>query len=165
MFVMATIYAGDMSAPVKIRDLSPTGALIEGVQIPPVKSKVSLRRGILHTEGEIIWSRGGRAGMKFDAAVTVSHWLPGGEALVEQERVDAIFHGTGQSELTAEPVTLLSHPVTAAEIKEVKAELETLADALAEDTDVLMRHSKQMQALDLAGQLLERLADATSRNG
>ena len=45
MFLMATIYAGGGSAPVKVRNLSLAGALIEGGRIPDVASEITLRRG------------------------------------------------------------------------------------------------------------------------
>ena len=44
MFVMATIYADTGSAPVKVRNLSSTGALIEGEVLPPLGATVRLRR-------------------------------------------------------------------------------------------------------------------------
>jgi hypothetical protein len=161
MFVMATIFAGNGSAPVKIRNLSPSGALIEGARLPPQAAEVSLRRGSLIASGKVVWCSNGRAGLQFESLISVAHWLPGGEALREQERVDAVFHG---AEGKNEPGSVSLQPqgsVTAAEILKTKAMLEVLADALADDADVLVRHGTQMQALDLAVQMLGKLAGQT----
>jgi hypothetical protein len=163
MFVMATIYAGGGSAPVKIRNLSTTGALIEGTRIPPQTAEISLRRGGLNVTGKVVWCSNGRAGLEFESPISVAHWLPGGEALVEQERIDAVFHGaTGQGEPASGPVELTQETVTVAEILKSKAMLEALADALADDADVLVRHGGQIQALDLAIQVLGKLAGVSA---
>lgn len=159
MFVVATIYAGDASAPVKIRNLSRTGALIEGARLPPVGTKISLRRGSLHAGGEVVWSGNGRAGIKLDAPASVAHWLPGGEALLQQEQVDAIFQeikASGASSLPARDP--LPSTVTAEEVGKVVALLGELAESLSDDADVVARHGVQMQALDLAAQMLGKLS-------
>jgi hypothetical protein len=161
MFVMATIYAGRGSAPVKIRNLSTSGALIEGARIPPQMTDVTLRRGGLTVDGKVVWCSNGRAGLEFESPISVAHWLPGGEALLEQERVDAVFHGAeAQSEPGPDSIEPRG-PVTSAEILKTKAMLEVLGDALADDADVLVRHGAQLQALDLAVQVLGRLAVLT----
>jgi hypothetical protein len=161
MFIMATIYAGSGCAPVKIRNLSTTGALIEGARIPPQMTKVSLRRGGLNVIGTVVWCSNGRAGLEFESPISVAHWLPGGEALLDQEQVDAVFHGAEGNNERGSGSVEPQESVTAADIMTTKAMLEVLADALADDTDLLVRHGAQMQALDLAVQMLGKLAAQT----
>ena len=161
MFVMATIYAGRGSAPVKIRNLSTSGALIEGARIPPQMTDVTLQRGGLTVDGKVVWCSNGRAGLEFESPISVAHWLPGGEALLEQERVDAVFHGAQAQREPGPDSSEPRGPVTSAEILKTKAMLEVLGDALADDADVLVRHGAQLQALDLAVQVLGRLAVLT----
>lgn len=157
MLLMATIYAGGGSAPVKVRNLSAGGALIEGVRIPDLASEITLRRGELAVDGTVVWSKSGRAGLKFKTAISVAYWLPGGETLRKQEMTDSVFHGpAGTSPLlqTEEPPQRL---VTLSEITEVHDMLSTLANVLAEDDNVLISYAVQLQSLDFTLQLLKKL--------
>ena len=47
LFVIGTLYFGRSSAPVRVRNLSATGALIEGTSLPHVGTEIILRRGDL----------------------------------------------------------------------------------------------------------------------
>jgi hypothetical protein len=154
MFVLATLYAGGASAPVKIRNLSPTGALIEGKRIPPPATKVSLRRGSLAVSGQVMWCGDGRAGLNFEAPAAVAHWLPGGEALIKQARVDAIFNGSGG--LAASDAA--PDATTPFEIVKVQRLLLSLAEALADDAQAVVRYAAELQALDVAAELLAQMA-------
>ena len=160
MFVMATMYAGSSSAPVKIRNLSETGALIEGAQIPAPSMEVRLSRGALNVTATVAWHLDGRAGLEFKSRISVAHWLPGGEALFKQERIAAAFHDAQErKDATAGLTTLPRSIVTIEQIQAVVTQLKALGNALADDADVLVRHGVQIQVIDLATQLLERLAN------
>lgn len=159
MFVMATIYTDGGSAPVKIRNLSATGALIEGDLVPSRAAAVSLRRGELIVTGKIVWCSNGRAGLQFETPISVVHWLPGGEVLLKKELVSAAFHcaktGIVPNSTAPEPPFEAATPE---EIIMAKDRLEVLADALADDADVLMRHGERLQSLDFAIQILGKLS-------
>jgi hypothetical protein len=159
MFVMATIYAESGSAPVKIRDLSTSGALIEGGVLPHPGSKIKLVRGSLTIGGEVAWRKGSKAGLRFDASASVAEWLPNRRTVAPQEMVDAMVQ-----EVKTGPVTALTaaeplpSPVSALELMRVKALIEALAEDLADDMGVVVRHGPKLQSLDLAAQLLGKLA-------
>jgi hypothetical protein len=55
---------------VKLRDLSASGAMIEGPRIPPVGTDILLQRGSLEVFGRIVWVRKMQAGIEFDAPLT-----------------------------------------------------------------------------------------------
>ena len=55
MFVLATIAAPTVSGPVKIRNMSVGGALIEGDALPRTGEHLRLRRGELTVCGRIVW--------------------------------------------------------------------------------------------------------------
>lgn len=87
LFVMGAIYSDSGSAPVRVRNVSPHGALIEGIEIPPAGSQVRLCRGSLSVANAIKWCEARRAGLQFESAVLVADWLPGGRAPAEPSAV------------------------------------------------------------------------------
>ena len=67
-FLMAaSIEADGVTVAVKLRNLSPEGALVEGDQLPAVGSSVIFRKKELNLAGRIAWVATGRAGIAFDA--------------------------------------------------------------------------------------------------
>lgn len=159
MFVMATLYATTGSAPVKVRNMSSLGALVEGPMMPAVDTVVALRRGSLSVAGRVAWREEGRCGLRFDCPTCVDEWLP---KKVPQSRVDQLVEQT-KSGLTGHAPGLLHEwspgprSVTDLELKNLRNALHALADDLAEDPVVLERHASKLQALDLAAQILARL--------
>ncbi len=162
MFVLATMAAASASGPIKIRNMSLGGALIEGGTLPPIGEHLSLRRGELAISGRIVWRQSGKAGLSFDHAVEVMDWLPAGSG--GQQRVDHAFHELKANSAPARPAS--SAPVEAApigrfDLLNLAQALDVLADSLAEDARIVAAHSAKLQALDAASQMLRRLADST----
>lgn len=67
VLMAASIEAGGVSVPVKLRNLSSEGALVEGVNLPAVDSVVIFRKNELNLPGKVAWVTGNRAGIAFDA--------------------------------------------------------------------------------------------------
>ena len=157
MFVLATMAAPNLSGPVKIRNMSLGGALIEGQALPHIGEHLRLRRGELFVSGRIVWRQEGRAGLQFDHDVAVVEWLPAGTG--GQQQVDRTFH-----ELKATPspppppAARAALPTGSLNVLEVAEALDALADDLAEDAGVVAAHASKLQALDMASQLLRRFA-------
>lgn len=159
VFVMATLYSESSSAPVKIRNLSPSGALIEGMLIPSKGTPLSLRRGSLNVAGAVAWTNNGRAGVEFEAPTSVGPWLPGGEKMLKQGRIEAIIHGAKEQLLPSARAALpRPGPITQTEIEKSRDMLQALADSLVDDMNVVLHHGDQLQSLDFAIQVLGRLA-------
>lgn len=163
LFVMATLYADTGSSPVKVRDLSSVGALIEGGVIPPVGTSVRLCRGSFSITGRMVWCRGGRGGLRFESSISVAEWLPGGRGTVAQQRVDEIVQetkaaGTVPSFSSGHRSDDQSGKLTAFELTRLRTAIESLADDLAADPQVVKRHMTKLQTLDLAAQALRKLA-------
>ena len=163
LFVMATLYVGSGSSPVKVRDLSSAGALIEGGAIPPPGTSVRLCRGSLNITGEIVWHSGGRAGLRLESSISVAEWLPGRQATAPQQRVDEIVQQVKASG-TAGSVSLQNVPefqsskLSALELTRLRVAIESLAEELAADPDIVKRHMAKLQTLDLAAQAFGKLA-------
>lgn len=162
LFVMATIYAETGSAPVKLRNMSSRGALIESGVIPPVGSQLRLCRGSLSAIAEVIWANNGQAGLRFDSTVFVADWLARSPTNTGQQRVDLIFQQAKDSALppTSAADTLVNEPrtVTSADLVQLRQAVESLANDLAGDPELLQRHMLKLQTLDLVAQALGRLA-------
>lgn len=160
LFVMATLYADSGSWPIKVRDMSSVGALIEGAVIPLPGTSVRVARGTLSAKGEIVWCRGLRAGLRFDARLSVSDWLPGGRTKPHQHRVDELLQEVREGLKAGAPPTqtLQSKDVSGKDLLELEAAIVSLAEDLAADADVVLRHVHKLQTLDLAAQTLRKLA-------
>jgi len=158
MFVLATMTAETVSGPVKIRNMSPDGALVEGAALPRLGEHLSLRRGELVATGRVIWRDGGRAGLRFDHSVDFAAWLPAGG---RQQQVDQAFHAikTGLSNIVPLPVGAVeTSSIGKSDLLDAAMAIDALADALAGDARVIASHSTRLQALDVASQMLRRCA-------
>jgi hypothetical protein len=58
--------AASCSGPVTIRDLSLSGALLDGPSLPPLGRLLILKRGPFEIAGRIAWRKGNRAGLRFE---------------------------------------------------------------------------------------------------
>lgn len=164
MFVIATMSAITASGPIKIRNLSRHGALIEGAALPGLREHLKLRRGPLSVTGQIVRLHGNKAGIRFDGPIDVAHWLP--SAHPGQLRVDDLFQWirdesvacTGRRDAARPTAGTATDP---AQLRQLALDLNSLADDLAGDASVVVRHGLRLQTLDVASQMLQRLAGET----
>lgn len=75
VFLTAVILAAGVTRPVRIRNISATGALLDGTGLPPEGSTVHLRRGSLSVNGEVAWQDRGYSGVRFNSDVVVKDWV------------------------------------------------------------------------------------------
>jgi hypothetical protein len=78
LFVVAQLIWAKGNSAVRVRNISPSGALIEGDRLPPAHTAVKLGRGELIAEGELVWQVAGKAGLAFVEPVQPGDWLPMG---------------------------------------------------------------------------------------
>lgn len=165
LFVVAALSSETASGPVRIRNISPHGALIEGPVLPPKGTSLRLSRGSLSVTGNIVWRRENRAGVRFDSAVIVADWLPNGRATTGQQKVDEIVHAYKSQKAPAGAVT---SPVSkrasegldvGASLLHIRSALTAAAEELASDPFVAARHVRALQTIDVATQELGRLGN------
>ena len=164
MFVLATMTAATFSGPIKIRNMSPGGALIEGNALPRIGEQVCLRRGDLAVAGRVVWREAGKAGLRFDDDVQVTTWLPAGSG--KQQQVDRAF-----DELKAAPSGPLRSAtsqiqrtrITARELLDLASALDALADDLAGDAAVVANQASKLQTLDIASQVLRKIGTSAAK--
>jgi hypothetical protein len=169
VMLAATISAGTVSAPVRIRNLSEVGAMIDGPALPVTGSRLMLNRMAMSIAATVIWNNGGRCGLSLGGAIVVDDWIAGAASTANtgQFRVDqiqaAVRSGSalpGETRAPAPSPDALP-PVerrVAGELARVKRMLDQVSEELTDDVDVLTRHERAMQSFDIAAMIVEELA-------
>jgi len=165
MFVAATLYHGEHSQPVRIRNMSTTGALVEGEHLPLPGLSLKLRRGSLQAHGQIAWRSGRKAGISFTAPVDVALWMSN-IGSYQQARIDREVAGlkslsTRRTIIPGFPGDTGLSKDPRGELELLKSELASLSAALAADSELVAKHP-EIQIFDIALQRLDRLLTASS---
>jgi hypothetical protein len=162
IFVAATLYASGGSTPVRIRNMSCNGALVEAAALPPSGTAMRLSRGPLSVAGEVRWVAGPKAGLHFSSGIAVADWLPNGNRGSGQQLIDELVH---HSRLGAVPTKAASPepppaPVfaTAGELRGFQQMLERAGEELAGDASIAVCHMMALQLIDGVAQALAKLA-------
>ena len=166
LFVIATLYGADGWAPVRIRNLSQGGALIEGAVLAAIGAEVQLSRGSLTVIGRVVWLEGNKAGVRFTGRIAVADWLPSGKPGSGQQLADELVH---QARLGALPTVATPTipppedrgPKIADELMRLCRLLEQAGEDLVADEALAERHPGPLQAIDMAAQALAKLATAS----
>lgn len=173
MFIAATMCWEQHRNPVKVRNMSITGALVESPVVPTTGSSVLLVRGSYSAAGRVVWADKNRCGLHLTASVNVRDWLAP-PSNTEQLRVDQIValvkagavpipteSFTGRSERPALPASLSNDQLTC-DLGLVSQLIEDLGDDLASEPETLMRHANKVQNLDIAMQMLAAICNEVS---
>lgn len=154
LFVAATLYADSGSTPAHIRNMSPSGVLIEAPVLPEPGSKIELRRGELQVTGRIAWRIDNRAGIKLDATVYVADWMAR-QGNSGQQRVDA-FLATVRAKPATASASASDTLSIEAELSQLRAELSELETVLIGDAIVIATHP-EIQTIDISLQRIDRI--------
>lgn len=177
LLLAATVEVGGRILPVRIRNLSETGAMLEGAGLPDAGMKLVVARGDLHVAAVVAWAAGARRGVRFDGPTPVHEWTGGAKprpidctGLRDQRRVDAIQAeartdaASGRELRAAEPPPAAPTAIPdldsklAHELGYVQRLLENLGDELIADLFLVQRHGQSLQSLDLVSQILGHVA-------
>jgi hypothetical protein len=176
LLLAATAEVNGRDVAVRIRNLSETGAMVEGAGLPEAGMKLILRRGDLQVSATIAWAAGGRRGVRFDGPTPVNEWTGGKPrpldctGLRDQRRVDSI-QAEARADIAMGSALRSASPAPAAptlspdldkrladELGYVQRLLEGLGDELIADLLLVQRHGKSLQSLDLVGQILGHIS-------
>ena len=166
LFLSATICFDNVSAAIRLRDLSASGARIEGATLPAIGAAAHISRGTLHASGTIVWRDGKGCGLRFDAPLPLDAWMPG-RASRDQLAVDAMIEAVRSGAAEVLPFRPTPLPDTfrdalpqrlAEELAYVSRLLESLGDDLCAEPLVVMRHAEKLQNLDISAQILGHVA-------
>ena len=167
MFVMAALVTGHTRETVKVRNMSASGALVEGPTLPHPGTPCLLNRGEIALEAEVVWMKFGKAGLRFARRADVAQWLPSGRRS-QSDVDDAVRQAKAAQAATvqahASPAPPPAAPLFATELSredvgQTAAAIEQLADQLAGDPEVVARYMTKLQSLDIAAQTLRKLAE------
>jgi hypothetical protein len=75
VMLAATIVTSGFSAEVRIRNLSRSGALVEGDAMPEAGATVEILRNLHSARAQVVWSKPNRCGVKFDEPVVIEEWV------------------------------------------------------------------------------------------
>ena len=147
--------------PVTLRDISSSGARLQGQVPTPVGSTLTLERGRLAAPAKLAWRTATSAGLKFDVPVTVEDWLL--DQAEGQDRVNRLIDRTraGAADSPAKlkpPSPIILRERLIEEIGFAERLFEALGDSLADDPHVVARFGKQLQSLELGCKILQNVA-------
>lgn len=166
LFLSASAEIDGRSFPVRIRNLSALGAMIESPGLPAPGNAVLVERTGLRVAGIVRWSRGQRAGVLFDRSIDVAAWSPSrivsrrNQADVDQA-IAAARAGLSpplSPERISVPQDSQLRRRIGDEMRAVSIMLENAGSALAGDPAVIDRHLERLQEFDIASQMLAELA-------
>lgn len=160
LFLTATLAVGGVGRAVRVRNLSASGALVEGAKLPATGVAAILQRGDVTADCAIVWQVGGRGGLHFTTPIELSDWVPGASA-DRQGSVDRPAAAAPMPDPSPdiEPGLLRR---TADELAFVSRRLDALGSDLTNDVHVVMRHATSLQELDISMQILGHLATMLS---
>lgn len=168
LFMAAEIETDGVKLPVRIRNLSESGAMVEGTTLPLAGATLTLRRLQVEIPGSVVWRTAGRCGIRFSEAAFVEEWVAGRQ-LVErtlghgQARIDVIQAAIrGGATLADDLVPATERTVDGGnldrrlseEVAYVRRLLDTVGDELSDDPILLQRHANTLQSFDMACQIL-----------
>lgn len=155
VFLTAALETAAGSAPVRIRNLSSVGALVDGASLPPLGAKVRLLRGRLRADGEIVWQDKANCGIRFDHAITVMEWVqrPGHSG---QQRVDGIVAAIRSSDPVPRELQHLS--VADESLAAISKALDEICERLARTPNMSIEMGEELLRLDAIGQSLRKIA-------
>jgi hypothetical protein len=130
VFLGATLYTEARSFPVRIRNLSAGGALLDGVDLPREGSFISLRRGHLAADGQVAWQTDDLRGVHFNSAIDVKEWVKP-RVHAGQQRVDMTVAAVRKAKRQALPGRLTGPSPHFDTMGSIIAALEQICERLA----------------------------------
>ena len=140
--------------PVKIRNMSRFGAMVETSATVSTNSSIVLKRGAMHVAGEVRWRREGLLGVRFFEPTVVEEWLgvPIREAIAS---VDSIPTLPASAEDLSD--NILTKRI-AEELGYIERLIAAVAGFLGEDPILRIRHCTRIQELSMAAEMMEQLS-------
>ena len=157
VFLAAAIASAGRTLPVRLRNISVQGALIEGDSLPANGAAVRLSRGHLEARGEIAWQNGDYRGLRFDSPVEVQAWVKkvghAGQHEVD-EKLAVLRDRRRGCQSALESVDRASVD----KLSEISVDLDRLCEQLAASSRLPVEVGEQLIRLDTIAQRLRNFA-------
>ena len=153
VFLSAVLDCGTVSGPVRVRNISATGALLEARDLPREGTRIRLRRGELHVAGDVAWSKEGSCGIRFRHPVDIFQWIKKVEH-AGQRRVDDVVARLRAGESLSDDSVFLAEPSALPELEQIAQELTQLSQDLASAPGLAAEMAEELIRLDTLAQRL-----------
>ena len=153
VFLTATLDSGARSYPVRIRNISREGALLEGDELPPPGCSIRLRRGHMQARGEVAWEAGQARGVRFADQVDVPQWIRrpehDGQRMVDEAIAD----------YRSARFPKIDSPKVKDTIELICSDLDGVCERLAAEPELISQLAEEIMTLDTIVQRLRVLAN------
>jgi len=157
VFLAATLVVAGASMPVRVRNISARGALIDGGKLPPEGTAIELRRGSLAATGAIAWHVSGQCGVRFDADIDVAGWT----RRIGHSGQQAVDDMVARVQRPAAPGAAAPPPAARADsLASISADLAATCERLAARPDVVTACAEELLELDAIAQRLRNVLSA-----
>jgi hypothetical protein len=151
VFLSASLVFGAVPVPVRVRNMSRTGALLDGGSLPPVGTPIRLVRGELNAEGAVAWQDGAHAGIRFKGEIDVAAWVKKvGHS--GQQCVDHAIAALRRNEALSPNLE-----AEAPSLRQISDDLQALCERLSASPTMLVEFGEELVKLDTLAQTLGQL--------
>lgn len=141
-----------------LRNVSTSGAMMEGRRLPSTGDEIRLVRGDIRIGARVVWRQERRCGVHFHGRVAVAEMMRRVVSANHQARIDQLQQSLRAGLVVPEPAERRAvQRDAAADFGYACRLVETLGDDLTADAYILSRYGTSLQKLDELMQLLKRL--------
>lgn len=162
LFAAAVLQSESGVWPVRIRNMSATGALVESSNLPQTGLSVRLCRASLSMKAQVKWVREGRAGLQFNGSADVAAWINSCTVRGHQERLDELIAEVRTSLSSTGPIdrVILDNGIASIRLAAIISQLEEMLGRLSESSYLVKRHAVELQTMDICIADLRRIKTA-----
>ncbi len=149
VFLMAMLDVGSSAFPVRVRNLSLHGALLEAAQLPRDGTAVRLMRGSLYAAGEVAWQSDRHCGVRFNRPMDVEEWVKCAGP-IGQQRIDSIVAEYRDGGIRSSHLALLSDNDDRDILEHVGSDLLRTCERIAALPDLSIELAEELLKIEAA---------------
>ena len=158
VFLTAVLCASGTQTNVRVRNLSPHGALLEGPGLPAERSVVQIRRGSLSVAGDIAWSRDQHCGVRFASNIEVGAWIERAGP-IGQQRIDAAIADFRRQPTRPSSFAVLSSDLKRSDISSLGGEILRICERMVCMPELTVETAEQILKIEAAARAIEAFGE------